>query len=110
MGTVTAMLVPYFRSCEGCEYGNIPIDLPFQSRNNNGFHLLLLPLPFALGNRFTLYVYICTLIVKLVLVVIVNNCFRKKVFLISFGFFLRVAHPRATYVKNKECVKNLKSA
>ena len=36
MGTIAAMLVP---SCEDSDYGNKPIDLPFQNRNVIGFLL-----------------------------------------------------------------------
>ena len=33
MGFFAAMLCPYFKSSKGCDYGNKPIDLSFQSRN-----------------------------------------------------------------------------
>ena len=33
MGTFAAMLRPYFKSCEGYDFGNKPIELPFRSRN-----------------------------------------------------------------------------
>ena len=35
--TFAAMLGLYFKSCEDSDYGNKPIDLPFQSRNINEF-------------------------------------------------------------------------
>ena len=33
MDSFAAMMGPYFKSCEGCDYGNKPTDLSFQSRN-----------------------------------------------------------------------------
>ena len=68
MRTFAAMLVPYFKSSECCDYGNNFIDLPFQSGNVIAFRLLLLVVP------------LCTLLVSSVLVVIVFNCYRKSVF------------------------------
>ena len=35
--TIAAMLDSYFKFCEGCDYGNKPIDMPFQSQNVIGF-------------------------------------------------------------------------
>ena len=63
-----AILAPCLKSCEGCDYGNKPIDLPFQSRNVVEFHLPLLLVPFALRNLVTFYSYICTMLVNSVLV------------------------------------------
>ena len=33
MGFFATMLCPYFKSCEGCDYGNKTKNLTFQSRN-----------------------------------------------------------------------------
>ena len=37
MGTFAAILCPYFKSCGGFEYGNRPIEMPFQTRNITEF-------------------------------------------------------------------------
>ena len=54
MDSFETTLGPYFKSCESCEYGNKPIDLPFLGWSVSRFHLLLLLVPFALRNLFTL--------------------------------------------------------
>ena len=57
MGTFAAMLGPYHKSCESCDYGNIPIDLPFQIWYAVEFSSpILLLVPFALSNLFTLHI------------------------------------------------------
>ena len=43
MGIFAVTLVPFFKSCEKCDYGNKPKDLPFRSRKVTEFHLPLLP-------------------------------------------------------------------
>ena len=59
MGTSAAMLVPYFKPREGCDYDNKPIDVPFQSRNVIQFHLPLLLGLFALKKSFyIIYLYL----------------------------------------------------
>ena len=50
MVSFAAMLSPNFQSCEVCDYGNKPIDLPFQSWNITEFSSSLLLVLFALRN------------------------------------------------------------
>ena len=53
---------------------------------SSSFYLPLLLVSFALGSFFILYIYICILLVKSVLVLIFFNYFRRSV-LFSFAYF-----------------------
>ena len=68
MGAFAATLVANFKSCEGCDYVNKPKDLPFQSRTVIEFSSSFAARFFALRNLFTLYIYICILLVRPVLI------------------------------------------
>ena len=81
MGIFAAMLVPSKKSCEGCDYGNKPINLLFQSRKVIEIHLALLVVLFALKKSFYikyLYLHLVT-----VLVASVINRFRKIVLFVA---------------------------
>ena len=78
------MLAPNFEPCEGFDYGNKPIDLPFKTRNVIEFHLPFLLVSFCSKKYISLFNYICNLLVNSVLVKIVF--FSQKRF-ISFGYF-----------------------
>ena len=80
MGTFAANLGLNFKSCETSDYGNKPIDLPFQSRNVTEFSSLFAACFFLQRNFFTSHVYIYVLLVMSVLLMIYISCFRKRVF------------------------------
>ena len=71
-GPFAARLDPYFKSW----FCNNLIDLPFQSSNDIEFHSPLLLVLFALRNHFSLFIYICILLVRSVLVMNYITCFR----------------------------------
>ena len=56
---------------------------------SSSFYLPLLLVSFALGSFFILYIYICILLVKSVLVLIFFNYFCRSV-LFSFGYFKKL--------------------
>ena len=85
MGTFTAILVPYFKPCEGCDYGNKTLHLPFQSRNVVKFSSPFAVRFFCFKKSFyivNLYLHLIS-VVRSVLVMTFISYFRKSVLLVS---------------------------
>ena len=74
------MLGPYFKSCEGCDYDNKPIDLPFQNWKLVEFSSLFAGRSFCCNKSIYLVCYIYILLVRLFLVMMFTSCFRKSIF------------------------------
>ena len=84
--TVPVKLGPHFNLCEGCDFDNKPMDLPFQSQNVIKFVISLrFPFRFALRNVFILPFYICILLLISFLVMNFNSCCRKSFVLVQLS-------------------------
>ena len=72
------MLGPYFKSCEGCDYGNKK--MPFQSWNVVEFSSTFAARSDCLKKSFYSAYYIYVLLVRSNLAMMSVSCFRKKSF------------------------------